>query len=108
MENDQLFSDRELTILREAQFDPKAVRKYGLWSGGFYWSDERIDAATDTGAYRRILTYRASLSAGSPRGELLDTWNQLRNECSAWPGFHPDRCAAALATELDEEWKRVE
>jgi hypothetical protein len=103
-----LFTDRQLAILREARFDPESVREYDLFAGGFYWSDERIEAVSDSDTYRVILAYRASLSEGAPRNELLDTWNQLQRACPDWPGFRRERCSPALANDLDEEWKRFE
>src|SRR5688572_9548391 len=96
-----LYSDRELAILPVAQFDPEAVRKYDIFAGGFYWSDERIEALGGTDTYRQILAYRASLCERAPRKELLDTWDQLQRACPNWPGFRPERCSNALLNDLD-------
>jgi hypothetical protein len=108
MENDQLFSENELAILRGAQFDPEASRTYDMLSGGFHWSDERLVLAIDTWAFSYVMGYRASLSNGAPREELRAAWDQLRRECPNWPGFRPERRAEVLATDLVQEWNRVE
>jgi hypothetical protein len=110
----QLFPEAALDILRQARFDEKAVRKYEKLSGGFWWSDERIYDVVglcmevDSHAYQYALAFRASLSNGTPRDDLRDAWDQLLRECPNWPGFRLERRATSLASELQDEWNRVE
>jgi len=45
MEHKHLFDESELASLRKAEFDQRAARTYDMLSGGFRWSDERLDLA---------------------------------------------------------------
>ena len=108
MQNDQLFTARDLAILQAAQFDPQATRMYEVFSGGFYWSDERLHLATENYAFRYVIGYRASISEGASREGLRAAWDQLLGECPDWPGFRPERSARDLAIDLEKEWKKVE
>lgn len=107
MEHKHLFDESELASLRKAEFDQRAARTYDMLSGGFRWSDERLDLATNTWAFRYVLGYRASLSNGAALHELRAAWDQLLSACPDWPGFRPERCATALAAELAQECERV-
>jgi hypothetical protein len=101
-----LFPQAAIEILRAACWSAEATRGYEIFSGGFYWSDEGLEEAArfcdDNWAYREVIGYRASLIQGLPRRELFLPWEQLQNECPNWPGFRSERCAPALAAELDQ------
>ncbi len=104
-----LFSDSAIAILREASWDRNARRDLELMSGGFMWSDEKLDEALqkcddeDVGPFRCVLAYRASLIRGEPRDELREPWDQLLSQCPDWPGFRPERTNCSLEGELESE-----
>lgn len=106
-----LFPDAALDALREARWSPDADRAFELMSGGFVWSDERLNdvaricSELDNWAFRCVIAYRASLIRDEPRTEFLEPWNQLRAACPDWPGFRPDRTDHSLREALDAESK---
>jgi hypothetical protein len=94
--------------LRNALWDPNAERYYNVWSGGFYWTDEKLREAgsvcreQDNWGHRVIIGYRASLIKGNPRYELKEAWDYLQKECPDWPGFRPERISSELAADLEQ------
>jgi hypothetical protein len=110
--DESLFPEAALAVLREACWDPDATHSFEIMSGGFRWSDERLEDAASacmqagSWAFRSLLGYRASLIRGVPREELRAAWDQLLRECPSWPGFRPERLSPALAAELDRESRR--
>jgi|SRR5208283_4847944 len=111
--DEQLFPPEALAILRQALWDPNATRSYEIMSGGFSWSDERMTdvsfvcMAHRSWAFRFLMGFRASLSAGAPREELSPPWDQLLQECPDWPGFREERRSTELAAELHRESRRM-
>lgn len=104
-----LFPEAAIAILRQASWAADAERTFELLSGGFIWSDERLDDVAHicieagSWAFRYVIAYRASLICGAPRSELAEPWNQLRIACPDWPGFRPERNAPSLKEELEAE-----
>jgi hypothetical protein len=73
MDQPTLFSETELSVLRNACYDPEAVRAYDMWSGGFYWSDEGFEElarVSDNYLCRYLINHRASISDGTATGRL--------------------------------------
>lgn len=112
MAHGSLFPETALTILRQTRCNPQAACSYEGMSGGLRWNDEfpgeAIEACirADSWAFRCVWAYRASLIRGQPRDELRGAWDQLARECPEWPGFRPERRAAALRDWLDSEEAR--
>jgi hypothetical protein len=108
-----LFPHATIAILREARWSPDAARTLEVMSGGFMWSDERLDdvacicTQVDSWAFREVIAYRASLIRGVPRTELREPWDQLHRECPSWPGFRLERCDPSLKETLDAENEEV-
>ena len=110
MDQPTLFSEAELSVLRNSRYDPEAARAYDMFSGGFYWSDEGIEdlaRASDNYLYRYLIHHRALISEGKSRGPFT-LWEQLLLACPNWPGFRPERRAPALASDLEQAWKIAE
>src|SRR5262249_44476426 len=104
--DEMLFPEAALAILRQARWDPNATHSFEVVSGGFAWSDERLQEAAAacmehrSWAFRYLMGYRASLTRGAPREELRPPWDQLLRECPEWPGFRSERSGPEVAAEL--------
>jgi hypothetical protein len=95
-----------LTLLRQASFDPAAVRNYNVFDGGFRWSDEfpsgffdqviRLDYWLD----RYLAAHRASLILGKEDHRFRSIWQEVQREVPGWPGLRAERSDTSLATEL--------
>ena len=98
------------------QFDERAERSHHFQASGFFWSDElphenNVTELQDD--YFKLvvflISYRAQLVLENMTPEIdrcTPVWAAFRSKCGNWPGFHENRCSAALAGDLraaDEE-----
>jgi hypothetical protein len=112
MNDEGLFPEVALAILKQCKWNPEATMSYDGMSGGLLWSDEFPDAAfkacmdEDNYAFRYVLAYRASLIRQAPREPVLAAWEQLARECPEWPGLRSERCSPSLVDELESRESR--
>jgi hypothetical protein len=106
-----LFPEEALALLREARYDPGALRAWVVSAGTFHWTDELMSAVDPvcakhgSRAHFYLLAYRTSLIQGHPIEEYRRPWEQLRQACPEWPGFRPERCSPDLARPLARDRK---
>jgi hypothetical protein len=106
-----LFPDEALDVLREARYDPGALRGWAEKASTFHWTDELLSAVSPICAKHGsradfyLVAYRTSLILGQPIEEYRGPWDQLRRECPEWPGFRPERSSPELARPLARDRK---
>ncbi len=102
------FPEEALAALREARFDPAAVRSLELLSGMFLWHDEGYlefvahCRAKGCLAYWEPLLYRDSLIRGMPDEKSRRGWELVQRLCPNWPGLRPERRSESLLLELEQ------
>ncbi len=100
------FEPHVLLRLDSLAADPAATVGYEYLTGGLVWSDElprdvegqRI--VVRSGAFKRVLAYRASLTLGEERTEFRLYWDQLERGAPNWPGLRAERRGAEARRQL--------
>jgi hypothetical protein len=89
--------------------DPNAAIHYDMFSGGLWWSDERLASGACTDVLRYLLYYRSKLVDGSAEPGHPEFWLTAKEKFPSWPGFADERCGRdeALAAFQERSGRRA-
>ena len=104
---DKVFSKKAIQILNNMEFDENATYFYEVMSGGFLWSDEFPDIASDEWKnfehdfiYRYLLALRREVMLWTKDKEKHPLWKQVLSEAPQWPGLKQERLSGRIVKRL--------